>query len=90
MKILNNLLLLINLFYDSFKYAIRDITLFPSTNLLNVFYIALTIATASLFSSVLNLPTFLDWRGGFLGTGILGLSILISNKEDSNKWKCWN
>lgn len=75
-------LFVINLFFDCFKFAIRDIMLFPGTNLLNVFWIALGISTLSLFSWVFDLPQFLNWKGGFLGTGILGIIILISLKED--------
>lgn len=82
MKYLN---LFIDLFFDCFKYAIRDIMLFPNTNLLRVFYIALGISTISLFSWVFKLPVLLDWRGGFLGTGILGIVILISLKEEQGK-----
>lgn len=78
---MKNILELLELFFECFKYALLDITLFPSTNLIPVFYIALSISSISLFAWVLDLPTFLDWRGAFLGTGILGIMTVFSLKE---------
>lgn len=72
----------LKLFFDSFKFAIRDIMLFPGTNLKKVFYISFCLSTISLFCWVFQIPQFLDWRGGFLGTLILGILIVFSIKEE--------
>lgn len=79
---MNLIINVLKIFFDSFKFAIRDIMLFPGTNLKNVFYIAFSLTTLSLFCWVFQIPQFLDWRGGFIGTAILGLVIVISIKED--------
>lgn len=79
---MNLLIELLKLFFDSFKFAIRDIMLFPGTNLKNVFYIAFCISTISLFCWVFEIPQFINWLGGFIGTGVIGLLIVLSIKEE--------
>lgn len=70
--------------YESLRYSVKDITIFPGDNLFNVFRWAVVVSVISTLVDLLGISkSFLDWRGAWTGTGILLLIYILTLREGS-------
>lgn len=70
--------------YESLRYSVKDITIFPGDNLFNVFRWAVVVSLISTLVDVFGISkNFLDWRGAWIGTGILLLIYILTLREGS-------
>lgn len=70
--------------YESLRYSLKDIAIFPGSNLLGVLKYAVIVSIISTVTHFFELSiTFLDWRGAWLGTTVLLVIYLLTFREES-------
>lgn len=81
MGIAQKFLNLLDAIFVTFKVTTRDLYVIPCANIKEFLILAMMISTMSFIAAILKLPSFLDYRGCFVGVFILFIVFLFTKKD---------
>lgn len=70
-------------FYKSMRFALKDLTIFPGSNLKDILKFAIIIAVISTLAFFFTPIAFLHPIGAWLGVGVLAIAYFIGGVKDS-------